>query len=417
MKKSLPLYRAAIVLASALIGVAGAASAANAGGNGNHGGGDGGYGHCDSTPSYDHHLDIKNGVATATVSVARGTKLCSPQDVTLVSYFAPRPQFATPQYLFESKTATLTNDQPTAVITVNVPDCNTQVDLFKGGDKDVINPIVDKGSLYGDKKLDWFNGGTQNCVQPAVQSVENCDGSVDLQLSNNGVVPGKPSGYPVDFKISYGGQTRTVTVESGKGATYTVPAGSGQITVSADRLTTETISWTRPATCVPAATAANDCKTVTVTVTNPEHNIEVKAEVTYGTEKKSVTVAAGTSADVSFTAGTATSATVAFPDLGDVQPLNVAVVSGECASTPPTTVPATPTESASASPSVSPSASTTPATATPSAAPSTTPVSNGGSLPLTGAAGGTIAGGAALLLIIGGVLFFLARRRKVNFTA
>ncbi|GAB1642636.1 hypothetical protein KRMM14A1259_30590 [Krasilnikovia sp. MM14-A1259] len=42
---------------------------------------------------------------------------------------------------------------------------------------------------------------------------------------------------------------------------------------------------------------------------------------------------------------------------------------------------------------------------------------NGGGLPVTGAAAGTIAAGAAALLAIGGVLFFLARRRKVKFTA
>jgi hypothetical protein len=42
---------------------------------------------------------------------------------------------------------------------------------------------------------------------------------------------------------------------------------------------------------------------------------------------------------------------------------------------------------------------------------------NGGGLPVTGAAAGTIAGGAALLLIVGGVLFVMARRRKVKFTA
>lgn len=41
----------------------------------------------------------------------------------------------------------------------------------------------------------------------------------------------------------------------------------------------------------------------------------------------------------------------------------------------------------------------------------------GGGLPVTGAAAGTIAGGAAVLLAIGGVLFFMARRRKVKFTA
>jgi LPXTG-motif cell wall-anchored protein len=38
-------------------------------------------------------------------------------------------------------------------------------------------------------------------------------------------------------------------------------------------------------------------------------------------------------------------------------------------------------------------------------------------LPLTGAAAGSIAGGAALLLAVGAGLFFMARRRKVKFTA
>ena len=38
------------------------------------------------------------------------------------------------------------------------------------------------------------------------------------------------------------------------------------------------------------------------------------------------------------------------------------------------------------------------------------------SLPLTGAAAGSIAGGAALLLAVGAGLFFMARRRKVKFT-
>jgi LPXTG-motif cell wall-anchored protein len=42
---------------------------------------------------------------------------------------------------------------------------------------------------------------------------------------------------------------------------------------------------------------------------------------------------------------------------------------------------------------------------------------NGGGLPVTGAAAGTIAGGAGLLLAIGAVLFVVSRRRKVKFTA
>lgn len=42
---------------------------------------------------------------------------------------------------------------------------------------------------------------------------------------------------------------------------------------------------------------------------------------------------------------------------------------------------------------------------------------NGGGLPLTGAAAGSIAGGAGALLAVGAGLFLVARRRKVKFTA
>ena len=246
-------------------------------------------------------------------------------------------------------------------------------------------------------------------MQPAVQSVPNCDGSVDLSLSNNGEL----SGYPVTFEVSYGGQTIKVTVAKGEATKEPihVPAGSGTITVKAKNLDTVTINWARPDTCLPTATAKNDCTTVTVTVSNPEKNVPVDAEVTYGDDTKTVSVKAGTSEDVTFPAGSATTATVAFPGLPGVDKLTVDVAKKECTSASPST-PATTT------PTTAPTASTPPpATATSPVGPSTTPVSDVSHLPKTGSPTSTVAGAAALLLIIGGVLFYLARRRKVKFTA
>jgi LPXTG-motif cell wall-anchored protein len=124
----------------------------------------------------------------------------------------------------------------------------------------------------------------------------------------------------------------------------------------------------------------NDCKTVTVTVTNPKDVVPAEATVTYGNETKKLTVAAGSSEKATFDAGTATYATIKIAGLD--KEIKAALKKLVCA----------------------------------------TPTNGGGgggspSLPITGAAGGTIAGVAAVLLIAGGVLFFVARRRRVKFTA
>ena len=406
-----PLLRAAITLASALLGVGVVATSAQATGNtGNP---------CVSANFTADNFVFENGGATANFAL-RDDAHCAPTEVTLVSYLAPQPKFDVPQYLFAHATTTVSADQKSGSLTVQVPNCNTQVDLFVGGEKDIIDSLVEGGPRYNDKKIKWFNGGDQDCVQPAVQSVPNCDGSVDLSLSNNGAL----SGYPVTFEVSYGGRTTKVTVAKGEATKEPihVPAGSGTITVKARNLDTVTINWARPDTCLPTATAKNDCTTVTVTVSNPEKNVPVDAEVTYGDATKTVSVKAGTSEDVTFPAGSATTATVAFPGLPGVDKLTVDVAKKECGTASPSTpaTPATTTPTATASTTTPPPATTTtppPATATSPVGPSTTPVSDVSHLPKTGSPTSTVAGGAALLLIIGGVLFYLARRRKVKFTA
>ncbi|GIF35306.1 LPXTG cell wall anchor domain-containing protein [Actinoplanes utahensis] len=419
MKHTPRVRRVMAVLAGALLGLTALANPAGA------------------TPaaekSFSHTFKVEKGVAVATVTAHK--TLDRPVEVTLVSYFAPKPSYSVPQYVYQSKTAALSQSNTVIELSIEVPDCNTQVDLFFGGQKDVIDPL-DGSRLYGDKKLGedgfpgnlsegpqgWDNSGNKACVQPAVQEVPQCDGAVDIQLSNNG----KLSKYDVEFRVTATGFDKKVKVAAGKGETVTVPAGAGTITVTAPGLKDYTYTWSRPATCVPSAGGANDCKTVTITVTNPKGNKPAKADVTYGTETKSVVVAPNTSELVTFPAGEPTTATVAYPEITGTEPETVTITKSEC---PAPTTPATTTPSTTTPATTAPT--TAPATETPGATPSetatttsapvdTTPVAGNdddGELPLTGAAAGSIAGGAAVLLLAGVGLFFMARRRKLNFKA
>ncbi|GIF36260.1 hypothetical protein [Actinoplanes xinjiangensis] len=405
--------RVLAVLAGALLGLTAFANPAGATPRG-----------ADKPYLFTHTFTIDGGIATATITPNKDLDVA--EEVTLVSYFAPKPQFATPQYVFESKTGTLKEKNGVVTLEVAVPDCNTQVDLFFGGQDDVIDPL-DGTEYYGDRKLGekkgtgsrsqgpagWFNGGSKACVQPAVQPVAQCDGTVDLQLSNNG----KLSRYDVEFRVTGTGFDKTVKVAAGKGETVEVPAGAGEIKVTAPGLPDFTYSWSRPETCVPTAGGENDCKTVTITVTNPEGNTPAKAEVKYGSETKTTTVAPGVSELVTFPAGTATTATVTYPEITGTTPVTVQVKKGECSEpSPSASVSTKPTDDPSESPSATPSG--TVSTSTSPVA--TTPVAGDGGdpeLPLTGSAVAGVAGGAFLLLVAGAVLFILARRRRVNFTA
>ncbi|MFI7600805.1 cell wall anchor protein [Actinoplanes sp. NPDC049681] len=340
--------------------------------------------------AFHHTFGVTGNGATATVTLNDNIKLCEGEPVTLVSYFAPKPQFSVPQYEFDHDTDTITNEQRSVTLEVRVPDCNTQVDLFFGGEDDIISEITEGGPRYGDKKLGshsglggrsegpqgWFNGGEKGCQTPAVKPLSQCDGTVALNLSNNGEI----SRYAVDFTVKAGDFTKTVTVAAGKGETVTIPAGAGTITVSAEGMDDVTYDWAAPADCeLPTVIVENDCDTVTITVQNPEGVTPATAKVSYGDKTETVTVAAGKSEKVSFKAGKATYATVEFPGL-NVEPIKATLEKLHC--------------------------------------------DNGGggggdtpSLPVTGPVAGGIAGGALLLLIAGGVLFFTARRRKITFTA
>ncbi|GAA3337973.1 hypothetical protein GCM10020358_16360 [Amorphoplanes nipponensis] len=346
---------------------------------------------------FTHTFAVKEDGSTATVTLGEGIKLCQDEPVTLVSYFAPKPQFSVPQYKYDSDTGVITNAKRSVDLAVDVPKCNTQVDLFFGGEDDIIGEITEGGKRYGDRKLGsggglgarskgpqgWFNGGSKGCQTPAVEPLSQCDGTVAINLSNDGLT----DKYPIDFTVKAGEFSKTVTVTKGKGETVTVPAGSGSITVSAPGMKDVVYDWAPPADCaLPGVVVENDCDTVTVTVENPEGVRPVTARITYGDTVEDVTVASGKSEKVSFKRGDDTYATIEFPDL-DVEPIKATLGEVDC-------------DNGGGGGGDS----------------------NGGDsdepgLPVTGPVAGGIAGVAVLLLIAGGVFFFLARRRKVTFTA
>ncbi|GGM36975.1 hypothetical protein GCM10011608_21990 [Micromonospora sonchi] len=347
-----------------------------------------------SQAKYSHTFDGANGKAT--VKLEGDLPLCGEekQYFTLVSYFAPRPQFATPQYVYgEPDSNYLGGTQTEIELNVGVPECHTQVDLIWGGLDEIIDPLVEGGPLYGNKKLGekgapgnrssgppgWYNGGSKNCTTPASTFASSCDGTVTVSLSNDGSI----SRYPVEFEVrGANGWSKKVTVEPGKADNETVvPAeNAGKIEVLVDGKVIEngTYTWERPEDCpLPAVTTDADCDTFTLTATNPEGNSPVKVEFTYGDQTETRTVEPGKSETVSFKAGDDEAALVVLPELG----LELEVVY----------------------------------------APEGCEGGGGGGeepgLPVTGAAAGGIAAGAVALLAVGAVLFVMARRRRIHFTA
>lgn len=342
--------------------------------------------------AFHHEFAVENGVATTTVHLT-GDNLCKGVDVpvTSVSYYAPKPQFSYPQYEYAKDTGTFTDTQRDVTLHVALPPCYTQADTFFGDLSKIIPTLTEGGPVYGPAKLGtskqdtekagfpyysvgdhaWYNGGDKSCVTPASSSVPTCAGTQTINLSNNGK-------YDETFTVKYADQVKNVTVGAGKGETVTVPAGAGTVTVTAEGLDTQTYNWAAPTDCaLPTATIVNTCKDVTITVTNPKDVTPATATVTYGKETKELTVAAGSSEKATFAAGSATFATIKISGID--KEIKAALKKLTC----------------------------------------TTPVANsgGGSLPITGSAGTSIAAGAVVLLIAGGAFFFVARRRKVRFTA
>ncbi|MBM0278362.1 cell wall anchor protein [Micromonospora tarensis] len=344
---------------------------------------------------YSHTFDGPKG--TATVKLDGDLPLCGEgkQWFTLVSYFAPRPQFATPQYVYGTPDSDWIGGTQTEItLDVEIPDCHTQVDLIWGGKEGVIDELVEGGKRYGNEKLGsrgapgnrsegpqgWYNGGSKSCATPASTFASNCDGSVAVSLSNDG----KISKYAVEFEVKgENGFTKKVSVPAGKADTSVVvpAADAGKIEVLVDGKVVEngTYSWQRPEDCpLPAVTTKADCKNFTLTATNPKGGLPVKATFTYNGKTETRTVAAGAAETVTFKAGKDKTAIVALPDM-DLELEAIYTPEGNCG--------------------------------------------GGGAggeepgLPVTGAATGGIIAGAAVLLAAGVALFVVARRRRVRFTA
>ncbi|GAB3157926.1 hypothetical protein GCM10027290_60080 [Micromonospora sonneratiae] len=362
----------------------------------NDGTADLGRGTCEQAPppcvsaseaKFKHTFDGPGGKAT--VELVGERPLCEgvEQPFTLVSYFAPRPEFSVPQYVYgEPDTDTIKAGQTKIELNVELPDCHTQVDLIWGGRDQVIEEIVKDGPTYGNKKLGspgapgnrssgpngWYNGGSKACQQPAAEFVSNCDGSVIVNLSNNG----KISKYPVEFTITAGSWTKKVTVAANKGETVEVPAEhAAEVIVTADGFEAKPYKWQRPENCeLPTVVAESDCESFTVGVQNPEGVTPVEAKIVYGDKTETVTVPAGETKTVKFKASDAEAAIVTFTGL-DIEPFEAVYEKpANCGG-------------------------------------------DGGGLPVTGAAAGGIAAGAVVLLIAGIALFFVARRRRLRFTA
>ncbi|QOC93098.1 cell wall anchor protein [Micromonospora craniellae] len=347
-----------------------------------------------SDAKYSHTFDGPKG--TATVELKGDLPLCgdAKQYFTLVSYFAPRPQFATPQYVYGTPASDYLGGAQTKIeLNVGVPECHTQVDLIWGGVDEVIDPLVENGKRYGDKKLGekgapgnrssgpqgWYNGGSKNCTTPTSTFASACDGTVTVSLSNDGSI----SKYAVEFEVrGANGWSKKVTVEPGKADNETVvPAeNAGEIEVLVDGKVIEggTYTWQRPEDCpLPTITADATCETFALTASNPEGGLPVKVEFTYGDKTETRTVEPGKSEKVTFKAGDDEVALVALPEL-DLE-LEVVYAPEGCGG------------------------------------------GGGGEeppgLPVTGAAAGGIAAGALALLAVGAVLFVMARRRRIHFTA
>jgi LPXTG-motif cell wall-anchored protein len=341
---------------------------------------------------YAHTFTLGASTATATIELV-GAPLCDGQSqaFTLVSYITPASTFAVPQYVFDSATGTLTREQTKLSLKVDIPACYTQVDFVFG--TDVINPLVDGGDRYGDRKVGsagapgnrstaaadsgspqhaWFNGGAARCTTaPRVEAVPNCDGSVDLSLRN-----GPGANISAIFRVTAsGGYSQTTVVGQGKLAQVHLGAGhASDIRVTLNGSTVRELSWAKPAGCAPATVSStSDCAGLTVTVANPQGGDPVEATLASDKpETKTLALRPGETGRATFAARPGLTVTVT---IGEQRHLLTFPQSGSCA-------------------------------------PGT-----GGGLPQTGAKTGWYVGAALGLLALGGALFGLARRRRVTFTS
>lgn len=339
--------------------------------------------------TYTHTFQVDQSTHTATATISLRKALCgdAKQAFTLVSYLAPAKSFAVPQYAFDSRTIVLDKDTITETLTIDVPQCFTQVDFFFG-DK-VITPLTEQGDRYGNTKVGskdgigatsqpaqgsqreaWYNGGDGVCeTAPKVEATSDCDGSMTLNLRNGAnatatdyVIASKDGKYRTEVEVPRSNPVAQVKVSANNAKDLIVTSGGKQI---------GEFGWTRPEDCTaPTITTSSDCSASSVTIANPAANTPVEATilVTGQSEAKTLTIGNGTSETVEFAAGVKVSVTVfGTTTLFDLKKPD------SCDSS--------------------------------------------GTLPVTGTNAALIAGAAILLVAAGTGLFLTARRRRVTFTA
>jgi LPXTG-motif cell wall-anchored protein len=222
-----------------------------------------------------------------------------------------------------------------------------------------------------------------------VAFVDQCDGTVDVTLSNN-----RRTG-PLWFKVN----GERVGVDPGAEVTIADVPGheadpvevlihwGGRVWKPA----ADPHTWVWPQSCPPVdVTDKQTCDGFTVTVTNPAGAVPVEAVFSVkGDEQDPVVVEPGATA----------SQGIENPADGDVIAVSV------YGSNPYTFTYATPDGCVTASPEPTPTGTAPPAGA-----------AGGGQLPLTGVKAGGVAAAGALLLV-GGVALTAVRRRRPRFTA
>ncbi|HEX8630862.1 MAG TPA: LPXTG cell wall anchor domain-containing protein [Catenuloplanes sp.] len=341
-----------------------------------------------------------NGPAgTASVTLTNGP-LCAgqEQEFALVSYIAPSAKFALPQYAFDravqkfaapkSTELVVSGSKPKLTFEVKVPSCYTQVDLVRGSR--IIDPLISRNDLYGDRKLAAYNGGRGTCVAaPEAEVVPDCAGNVTVKLVN------RKGNAPATFEVTADGNfSKTVKVGPGKIESVTVPAANAKnILVKADGKEVHRGGWQKPKDCEqpgqPQGFLESTCDALIIGLKNPAGGKTITLTLTPNKgAAQTLVIKGGEEKSAKFTGVKGLTVTPSIEGVGASEPIAWAPPK-DCVKPTPTPTPSSNGNGGG----------------------------DGGTLPVTGTAAGGIAGGAAGLLAIGAVLFMLARRRRVRFTA
>lgn len=268
-------------------------------------------------------------------------------------------------------------------------------------------PLVAKQELPGDTtrakltvKSKWENGFVENeaksatidfaepckkketpppaTAKPTASVVADCDGNVEVKLTN-----AQDATAPARFvvKAENGYVTKRVTVAPGGNATVNIEAKYATKVTVTEKNQQEPLydkAPTKPENCVepgePAGSYKSTCDALVFEVSNPKDGKEVTVTFTPNKgEKQTLTVAPGETKTVQFKGVEGLTVQPSAEGMDDTEAI-AWKKPADCKTDEPT-------------------------------------------LPVTGAAAGSIAAGAGVLLVAGAVLFVVARRRRVKFTA